>query len=56
MSKESCLCEDPALDTGDVGRNDLHFVRNDTLCSHLAVPITPFLVEGFQNTITNYER
>ncbi len=29
MSKESCHCGDPALDAGDVGRNDLHFVRND---------------------------
>jgi len=30
-SKESCHCEDTALDAGDVGRIDLHFVRNDAL-------------------------
>src|SRR4030042_6158581 len=47
MSKESCLCEDPALDAGDVGRIDLHFVRNDTLCSHLTVPVTSFPVLCF---------
>jgi hypothetical protein len=39
-----------------VGRIDLHFVLNDTLCSHLTVPITSFPVERFQNTITNYQR
>jgi tRNA threonylcarbamoyladenosine biosynthesis protein TsaB len=32
MPKESCHCEDPALDAGDVGHIDLHFAMTPYVC------------------------